>query len=310
MGLATSFAYVGAGLAPLIMTIERLPHPVLPLGIMGCLCLTTGLLCHFLLPKTKGSTAETFEDGSELSRFKSWSPKTYRKIAKTSESGAHSLEMVENNVTDEDNDEFADLRQSWEVSFDRVSRASQWEMLTYEDAKRRSACSSTVEQSLDEESHLLTEEDIDKLSRHVPSSTWILVYSTNQHGMSLNMLYHRLRDVETPVLLVVKDQEGFVFGVFSPISPRMDTSFCRFGKSYFFTCRPQFKIYPCRGRNSYYMTGDANGLAFGSSEGKFGLWLDSDLYHGRSTACETYDSEMLSATEDFICLGVEVWTFG
>jgi len=57
--------------------------------------------------KTKGSTAETFEDGSELSRFKSWSPKTYRKIAKTSESGAHSLEMVGNNVTDEDNDEFA-----------------------------------------------------------------------------------------------------------------------------------------------------------------------------------------------------------
>ena len=49
-----------------------------------------------------------------------------------------------------------------------------------------------------------------QLSRHVPSSTWILVYSTNQHGMSLNMLYHRLRDVETPVLLVVKDQEGFV----------------------------------------------------------------------------------------------------
>ena len=26
------------------------------------------------------------------------------------------------------------------------------------------------------------------------------------------------------------------------------------------------QIYPCRGRNSYYMTGDANGLAFGSSE--------------------------------------------
>ena len=28
--------------------------------------------------------------------------------------------------------------------------------------------------------------------------------------MSLNMIYHRLRDLETPVLLVVKDQEGFV----------------------------------------------------------------------------------------------------
>ena len=49
---------------------------------------------------------------------------------------------------------------------------------------------------------------------------------------------------------------------------------------------------------------------FVNFQGKFGLWLDSDLYHGRSTACETYDSEMLSASEDFICLGVEVWPFG
>ena len=43
--------------------------------------------------------------------------------------------------------------------------------------------------------------------------------------------------------------------------------------------------------------------------GTFGLWLDNELYRGRSTACDTYDSEMLSASEDFICLGVEVWTF-
>ena len=28
--------------------------------------------------------------------------------------------------------------------------------------------------------------------------------------MSLNMFYRRLRDLETPVLLVVKDQEGFI----------------------------------------------------------------------------------------------------
>ena len=32
------------------------------------------------------------------------------------------------------------------------------------------------------------------------------------------MLYHRLRDVETPVLLVVKDQEGFVSGSIYTVS--------------------------------------------------------------------------------------------
>ena len=43
--------------------------------------------------------------------------------------------------------------------------------------------------------------------------------------------------------------------------------------------------------------------------GTFGLWLDNDLYRGRSTACETYNSEVLSSSEDFFCVGVEVWTF-
>ena len=49
-----------------------------------------------------------------------------------------------------------------------------------------------------------------QLASHVPSSTWVLAYSTFQHGMSLKTLYHRLREVETSVLSVVKDDNGFV----------------------------------------------------------------------------------------------------
>ncbi len=49
-----------------------------------------------------------------------------------------------------------------------------------------------------------------QLASHVPSDTWVLAYSTFQHGMSLKTLYHRLREIETPVLLVVKDDNGFV----------------------------------------------------------------------------------------------------
>jgi len=107
----------------------------------------------------------------------------------------------------------------------------------------------------------------------------------------------------------VKDDKGYVFGVFTPMAPRMDSNFCGAGISFFFSCRPKYKIYPCSGKNAYYMTGDNSGLAFGSSEGTFGLWLDNDLYRGRSTACDTYNSEMLSSSEDFLCVGVEVWTF-
>ena len=95
---------------PLIMKIELLAHAVVPLGVMGCLCLTTGLLCHFFLPKTKGSTAETFDDSSEFSRFNAWSPRVIvrkKKKTQTTETEEDRVEMVESYAIDGHTDEFA-----------------------------------------------------------------------------------------------------------------------------------------------------------------------------------------------------------
>lgn len=308
--LVFCFAYLGEALAPLIMKLQLQTQAVVPLGVMGFLSLTASLLCQCCLPKTKGREFETFEDSSEMDGLKERSPKFYRKRktnCKTQQ--VEMTESTESTVNDASSDEFAKLRHSWEVSFDRKSRNSRWEILSYEDAKRKTH-SISIHQNLDEDSHILSEEDIDKLACHLPSTTMVLAYSTFLHGMSLQTLYHRVRGVETPVLLVIEDSNGFVFGVFSPTAPMIGPDkFLGVGKSFFFTCKPKYMIYPCSGKNSYYLTGDTTNLAFGCSEGTFGLWLDSELYHGRSTACDTYDSEMLSATEDFICIGVEVWAF-
>ena len=45
------------------------------------------------------------------------------------------------------------------------------------------------------------------------------------------------------------------------------------------------------------------------SRGTYGLWLDADLYHGRTCPSKTFDNVRLSAKEDFIIASVEVWTF-
>ena len=76
-------------MSPLVMMLQNITHPVVPLGVMGCFCLTAGLLCHCLLPKAKGTTAETFDDGSVMSRFQAalWSPRVYRKQTKTDDEG-------------------------------------------------------------------------------------------------------------------------------------------------------------------------------------------------------------------------------
>lgn len=46
-----------------------------------------------------------------------------------------------------------------------------------------------------------------------------------------------------------------------------------------------------------------------SSSGEFGLWLDGDLYHGRSHSCKTFGNPMLSKKEDFYVQDIEIWAF-
>ena len=89
--------------------LQNITHPVVPLGVMGCFCLTAGLLCHCLLPKTKGTTAETFDDEAAMSRFQAalWKPKVYRKHARTDdESGIDNVSMAETTDDVECSDEY------------------------------------------------------------------------------------------------------------------------------------------------------------------------------------------------------------
>ena len=43
--------------------------------------------------------------------------------------------------------------------------------------------------------------------------------------------------------------------------------------------------------------------------GVYGLWLDGDLYHGRTQPCLTYDNDLLTVAEDFMIQCLEVWKF-
>lgn len=43
--------------------------------------------------------------------------------------------------------------------------------------------------------------------------------------------------------------------------------------------------------------------------GTYGLWLDGELYHGRTCPTKTFNNDRLTPNEDFIIASVEVWTF-
>ena len=47
----------------------------------------------------------------------------------------------------------------------------------------------------------------------------------------------------------------------------------------------------------------------GSSEGRFGLWLDENFNQGRSQSVSTFDNKALPGKEDFIVNNIECWSF-
>lgn len=65
---------------------------------------------------------------------------------------------------------------------------------------------------------ILSDEHREQLCRHLPARAegyqWTLVFSTSQHGFSLNSMYRKMAKVESPILLVIEDTEGNVSFLF------------------------------------------------------------------------------------------------
>jgi hypothetical protein len=49
------------------------------------------------------------------------------------------------------------------------------------------------------------------------------------------------------------------------------------------------------GKNDYMVFSEPNFIGLGGGDGKFGLWLHSDLERGHSARCATFDNEPLAA---------------
>lgn len=239
--------------------------------------------------------------------FVQWSPEVYGKDAK--EQGFVVVEKDELNMID---------------NFFSEPSTKSWEIITVEEAKRRkSTCSYDDEgeeevledylPDLKQKSNLLDDTHIEKLAHRLPARVqgypWHLVYSTQQHGTSLKTLYRNLCSLDSPVLLVVKDMDNQVFGAYATHPFRLSDHYYGTGETFLFTFSPDFKAFKWSGDNSYFINGDTTSLELGGGGGRFGLWLDSDLYHGRSNPCSTFNNDILSKKEDFIVQDLEVWTF-
>ncbi|XP_036411355.1 oxidation resistance protein 1-like isoform X2 [Megalops cyprinoides] len=198
--------------------------------------------------------------------------------------------------------------------------AKEWEITTKEDLNSNHGPSiqtelepETFRPNLSEPSDLLQADQIEKLAKNLPPRTigypWNLAFSTSKHGMSLKTLYRTMQGQDTPVLLVIKDSDGQVFGALASEPFKVSDGFYGTGETFLFTFCPDFEVFKWTGDNMFFIKGDMDSLAFGGGGGEFGLWLDGDLYHGRSHSCKTFGNPMLSKKEDFFVQDIEIWSF-
>ncbi|KAK2504102.1 hypothetical protein MC885_003881 [Smutsia gigantea] len=100
-----------------------------------------------------------------------------------------------------------------------------------------------------------------------------------------------------------------IFGAYATHPFKFSDHYYGTGETFLYTFSPNFKVFKWSGENSYFINGDISSLELGGGGGRFGLWLDADLYHGRSNSCSTFNNDILSKKEDFIVQDLEVWTF-
>ncbi|KAM9198339.1 oxidation resistance protein 1 isoform 2-T2 [Dugong dugon] len=240
--------------------------------------------------------------------FIQWSPEMYAEDTGeyTREPGFIVVKKIEESETNEDSTNEA--------------AAKEWEITTKENINSKQVTplkadleSESFRPNLSDPSELLQPDQIEKLTKHLPPRTigypWTLVYGTGKHGTSLKTLYRTMTGLDTPVLMVIKDSDGQIFGALASEPFKVSDGFYGTGETFVFTFCPEFEVFKWTGDNMFFIKGDMDSLAFGGGGGEFALWLDGDLYHGRSHSCKTFGNYTLSKKEDFFIQDIEIWAF-
>ncbi|KAI0753832.1 TLD-domain-containing protein [Fomes fomentarius] len=172
---------------------------------------------------------------------------------------------------------------------------------------------------------VLTVELADMLRPFFPAlarlpKTWSLLYSLDQHGISLNTLYGRCQDSKRSALLIVRDAHDSIFGAWigEGIHPSKGAYYGS-GESFLWKMvgKDRVRVFKWTGKNDYVALCEPDYISFGGGDGLYGLWLDDTLMDGSSAKCLTFDNDPLCSqsartgeTVRFECVGLEVWGIG
>ncbi|KAI8896470.1 TLD-domain-containing protein [Globomyces pollinis-pini] len=165
-------------------------------------------------------------------------------------------------------------------------------------------------------SPVLTKQIAEELRSFFPiiqkeSIDWDLLYSIDQHGISMRTLIGRgEEELNTPCILAVKVGQGNVIGAYMSEAPKLRKGYYGNGSCFLWKFNDSTKhlsLYPSSGENEHYLLSEGDGLALGGGDKGFGIWISEDLCRGHTINCATFKNEPLSPDGDFDIIGLELW---
>ena len=167
---------------------------------------------------------------------------------------------------------------------------------------------------LDSTSDILNTNQLKELHSRLPSyhqySNLYKIFTISVDGSALKSLYNKCEGINNSVL-VVKDDEGNVFGGYASEEYNPNSKFGGTGECFLFTFYKGNKIhiYCSTGINDHYMYCDEEQICFGCSDDYFSLSLRNNLLDGYSKSTQTYNNESLNNRDKFVICKLEVWGF-
>jgi len=146
---------------------------------------------------------------------------------------------------------------------------------------------------------------------------WRLLYSSKEHGMSLNTLIEKSRKKGSSVLFVQTAQNE-IFGFFHAESWKHSTGYYGSGECFLFRLfegkdidKKYIEIFPWSKANRLFILSNADLLTIGGGmTGGAAMYFDRDMRCGSTQISETFlGSENLLDRQEFDIQSVEVWGF-